>query len=150
MSPLPNPAPVRHAILRTLFSPTGLLLCFVVLVIFTCPGARGEDAMRLLTMNDVRQSSVIDLNGLDVDVSPARPERFGRETTSAARSPTPSERSLRGGSTVAAKPAFLARSPLPLIADPMLEKAAGVPAGTIKPMTGPAVGVLPSPPPRGR
>ena len=41
MSPVPLPRRVRSTILRMMFSRTGLLCGFVVLVIFTCPGARG-------------------------------------------------------------------------------------------------------------
>ena len=41
MSPIPAPAPLRRAILRVVFSPAGLLCGFVLLLIATCPGARG-------------------------------------------------------------------------------------------------------------
>ncbi len=41
MSPIPSPVPFRRTALRTLFSPMGLFVGFVVLLISTCPGARG-------------------------------------------------------------------------------------------------------------
>ncbi|MFM7107054.1 MAG: hypothetical protein ACKOZU_00335 [Planctomycetaceae bacterium] len=41
MPRLPLPAPVRRAIVGMMLSPAGLMCGFVVLLLVTCPGARG-------------------------------------------------------------------------------------------------------------
>lgn len=150
MSPLPNPAPTRYALLRVLCSPTSLLLYFVVIVIVTCPGARGDNALHMLSPSQFFQSPIADLSRLEMQETATRsapvvprPTSFDRATVSLPRSPTPSERGGRiGVSEAPARPAGLARSALPLLSDPAIEPSArAASTGTIRPMTGPTVGV---------
>lgn len=147
MSPIPSPAPLRRAFLRALFSPGSLLFGFVVLIIITCPGARGEGVMGLLTENEGLFGP--DYLTLDMPVAEAEPApvispaaKFGRMPSSTARSATPVE---RGGSPAAgAGPSFRhSRAALPLLVDPLLDDAPRAPSVRISPMTGPTVGIRP-------
>lgn len=159
MSPLPSPTPVRSAILRMVFSPTGLLLGFVVLLIVTCPGARGEESLGLLVTNDGLRSSAVDLSNFDVPVPPSRPtpvigrsSRYDRVPVSSARSATPLERGLRDREprAVDAESFRHSRAALPLLVDPLTGDAARAPSAKLNPMTGPAVGIRPQTPVAGR
>lgn len=159
MSPLPSPTPVRSAILRVIFSPMTLLLGFVVFVIATCPGARGEESLGLLMKNDGLRSSTLDLSSFDVPVAPNRPTavigqstRLDRAPVSSARSATPMERGLRhrDPDSVDAESFRHSRAALPLLVDPLTAGAARAPSAKINPMTGPAVGIRPKTPVAGR
>lgn len=157
MSPLPSPTPVRSALLRMIFSPTGLLLGFVVLIIATCPNARGEDSLSLSGASDGLRSSVVDLARFDMPVAPSRSApvigrstRFDRAPISSARSATPMERGIRAPGSVDAETFGTARSPLPLLGDPMEMDAARATSANLNPMTGPAVGIRPTLPRSGR
>jgi len=146
MSPLPSPVPLRRAILRMLFSPASLLLGFVVFIITTCPGARGEDAVSLLVTNGgLMPRAGADVTTLDVAVIPTRPAvlaarstRFDRVPASSARSSTPAER-VRLAPAPTGEIFTNSRSTLPLLTDPLLDAAS--PSASLSPMTGPAVGI---------
>lgn len=146
MSPLPSPVPLRRAILRMLFSPASLLLGFVVFIITTCPGARGEDAMSLLVANGGLVPQVgSNVATIDVAVIPTRPAvlpvrstRFDRVPASSARSSTPAER-VRLTPASTGEIFTNSRSTLPLLTDPLLDDAS--PSASLRPMTGPAVGI---------
>lgn len=153
MSPIPSPTPLRRTIARLLFSPAALLLGFVVLLITTCPGARGEGAIGLLIANDgMLTSASSDFAKLDMAITPvrvpasvsARSTRFDRAPASSARSATPAERSAAtravGGESDALRHS---RSTVPLLVDPLLDDVSSAPAARITPMTGPAVGIRP-------
>lgn len=151
MSPLPSPTPLRRALLRVIFSPAGLLCGFVALIIVTCPGARGEDAIALLAGPFAGpQISSVDLARFDMPVAsrqaaPAtgRPVHSDRAPISSARSATPSERARRvaGGVDRVAFPS--ARAASPVLVDPLFSEAAMSPAAPIRPLTGPPVGIRP-------
>ena len=149
MSPLPCPTPLRRAILRKLFSPAGLLLGFVVFIITTCPGARGDDAVSLLAASGGFVPRVgIDATTLDAVVTPVRPAtvaarstRFDRALPSSTRSSTPTGR-VRVAPGPTSEIFTNSRSTLPLQTDPLLDDAAA-PAAGLRPMTGPAVGIRP-------
>lgn len=147
MSPVPSPVPLRRTLSRVLFSPTGLLFAFVVLLITTCPGARGEMGFDDLLAVEVGASSA-DITALDVPVAPTpaprvigRSTRFDRPKASSLRSPTGVERGERAAA--GAEPFRDVRSPLPLLKDPIFDDAASNPLSGIRPMTGPAVGIEP-------
>lgn len=159
MSPLPSPTPVRNAIVRMIFSPIGLLCGFVVLLITTCPGARGEDSLGLFAGTDGLRSSVVDLSRLDVAPATSRPAAvLGRSArpdhapVSLARSATPSERQLRvrGGAADDTGSTTGSPSVLPPLVNQLTSEAAQAPAVSIRPMTGPAVGIRSKLPGSGR
>lgn len=155
MSPLPSPTPLRRALLRALFSPIGLLCGFVVLIIVTCPGARGDEAISVLLSNGGLNATTrpVSLDALAAagPVAPSRvvgrSTRFDRVPVSSARSKTPAERAAETG----ARPAtggtddstLSPRSPLPLLGDALTDRPSS--AGIV-PMTGPAVGIRPKMP----
>lgn len=129
MSPLPNPTPIRHAILRIVFSPAALLCGFIVLVISTCPGARGETAIEMLAANgglSAQAGNAADDRGIPSAV------RLG---TSAGRGPQ--------SSILAPEEMFPhSRSAVPLLVAPLPgEVTRGPSASLVMPMKGPAVGV---------
>ena len=157
MSPLPSPTPVRTALLRMIFSPTGLLLGFVVLIIATCPGARSEESLSLFAANDGLRSSAVELSRFDMPVAPSRPSpvigrstRFDPAPVSSARSATPMERGLRTPGTVEAETFRHSRTTLPLLVDPLSGDRDQAASANISPMTGPAVGIRPRLPVAGR
>ncbi len=150
MSPLPSPSPLRRAFVRALFSPAGLLFGFVVLLIVTCPGARGEGFSASLALNG-GLAATADLPALDVPVAPAnrsttsfaRSTRFDRAPVSSARTATPVERKAQA-SAIDTEAFSRSRAAVPLLVDPLLDEiSSGRPA--ISPMIGPAVGVQPKP-----
>ena len=144
MSPIPSPTPLRRRLARVLFSPAGLLFGFVVLLIVTCPGARGEGSLGLLSEGASGLSTGSSLMSLDLVVpatKPAAPRSIGRSTRfdrtapSSIRSATPAERPADSADTFRH-----IRSATPLLVDPLLADAPQVSA-TIRPMTGPPVGI---------
>ena len=146
MSPVPSSFPLRRKVSQFLFSPTGLLVGFVVLLIATCPNARGELMNNMFAMNGGLPTA--DLTNLSVPVAPAAaPRVIGRSTkfdgpqASSLRPATPSERGER--TSTATGPFRHSRSPLPLLVDPILEEGSQASAGRISPMTGPTVGIRP-------
>lgn len=150
MSPIPSPVPLRRRLARILFSPAGLLCGFVVLLIVACPGARGDGSLGLIPAGHKTFTASADALRLDLPkpvVPAARPTdrpigrstRFDRVPPSAARSATPSERAAGP----AASEAFRhSRSTLPLLVDPLLADAPRISA-SVRPMTGPPVGIAP-------
>lgn len=150
MSPIPSPAPLRRRLARVLFSPASLLFGFVVLIIVTCPGARGDGGLGLLAVSDgLRTSAAVDFTNLDLPVTPARPAvmarstRFDRTPTSTARSATPVERGAAAPVAGSADAFRHSRAALPLLVDPLLDATPQSPSAAIQPMTGPAVGIRP-------
>lgn len=152
MSPLPSPTPIRRAFLRVVFSPVGLLCGFVVLLLVTCPGARGDDAISQLLANGgltagSRPANLDSLAAVQSRPSAAlvRSTRIDRAPISGARSRTPAERAAATGSVreVGDTDGFRhSSSALPLLGDPLRETDGAGPASAgIVPMTGPAVGV---------
>ena len=153
MSPLPSPRPIRQKILRAMFSPIGLLCGFVVLLIATCPGARGEGALGLLAASEFAAVSGADVLSLDKEsrhlVASSAAPRGVVAPRSSARSATPAER--RTGVSSAHLPGRPAasgselfrhtRSALPLLVDPVTTGADLAPSASIRPMVGPAVGI---------
>jgi hypothetical protein len=154
MSPVPEQIPRRISFARVLCSPPSLLLGFVVLLIVTCPGARGEGVVTLIP--DGLATFVSGANTLeDLDVSasavaattparlPVRPmiresSRLDRLKPKAARSAAPRERSE------AATDSFThSRAALPLLVDPLLAEGKPAQASGLRPMTGPPVGIRP-------
>lgn len=151
MSPLPSPIPLRHRLARLLSSPASLLFGFVVLLILTCPGARGGggEALGLVPAGSTVFAAQPDLASLDltapdlakVQAKPAasrplgRSTRFDRVTPSTARSATPAERPANPAESFRHT-----RSAVPLLVDPLLADAPRV-SPTIRPMTGPPVGI---------
>ncbi|MFM9059495.1 MAG: hypothetical protein ACKOSQ_10290 [Planctomycetaceae bacterium] len=159
MSPLPSPTPVRNVIVRLVFSPIGLLCGFVVLLITTCPSARGEDSFGSFGTHDGLRSSVVDLSRIEVAPPAARPvpaigrsTRFDRAPASLARSATPMERQLRdrGAAPVDATAVAGAAAPVSPLVNPLTNDASSAPAVSLTPMTGPAVGIRPQVPRPGR
>lgn len=143
MSPIPSPTPLRRRLARLLFSPVGLLCGFVVLLIATCPGARGDDGLGLLSADLTAFAGVADVSVQPVAAPAkamvskpfARSTRFDRTTPSSARSATPAERA-------AAKDALPhTRKAVPLLVDPLLTDSPQASAGDLRPMTGPPVGI---------
>jgi len=126
MSPLPSPTPLRRTFAKIVFSPSGLLFAFVVLVIVACPGARAADGVRssAASTDPLFMLAKQGMNpDADVFVPPVRPRmttpigRSGRLDAVAptkARSATPAERG---------------------------EPAAKVSSVTLRPMIGPPVGI---------
>lgn len=143
MSPVPSPVPLRRKLSRFLFSPTGLLFAFVVLLITTCPGARGEGGFDQLLAMEIGASAA-DITAVPVSVAAApAPRVIGRSTRfDRPRVPTAvegSERATAGGDSLRDD-----RLPvLPLLNDPLFDDAAGNPPPRIRPMIGPTVGVQP-------
>lgn len=154
MSPVPSPIPLRIAFARMLFSPPSLLLGFVVLLIATCPGARGEGVATLIPDGLATFVSGADtLETLDLAIPavaatapvrlPPRPtiresSRLDRLKPAAVRSAAPRER------TEAATDSFThSRAALPLLVDPLLADARQDQATGLRPMTGPPVGIRP-------
>lgn len=142
MSPIPSPTPLRRAVARILFSPAGLLFGFVVLLIATCPNARGDSSFGALLALGGGSSST-DLARLDVPVAPATATsaRAAKPFRSSWRSPTPAERGERYPTSSEASEGPLAA--VPLLTDPLLEGKATPPTAHISPMTGPTVGIRP-------
>lgn len=148
MSPIPCPTPLRRTILRLVFSPMGLLCGFVVLLIATCPGARGDQAISLLLANGGLQagSSPASLDGLVVPPSPVNVHsaRFDRTPISSARSKTPAE---RAADAAPARPLgehddlSHSRAALPLLVEPLTPSLNRPETAAIVPMTGPTVGI---------
>lgn len=148
MSPIPSPAPLRRTVARILFSPAALLFGFVVLLITTCPGARGESSFGpLMGTEAFRAPAVAELPNINVPVVPvARPSavigrstRFDRVPSSSARSATLTERNAAAPAAADSEAFRHSRLAMPLlVADP-----ARAPAANINPMTGPAVGIRP-------
>lgn len=151
MSPIPSPTPLRRVAARLLFSPAGLLFGFVVLLIVTCPGARGESGFaNILALSGGAQST--DWTRLDVPVAPATASetisRPSKSRQSSWRSPTPAE---RGGLADVTSPAFGdSRITASLVTDPVVEGNTATPKTRLKPMTGPTVGIRPKLPAGGR
>jgi len=145
MSPIPSPTPLRRTIARLLFSPAGLLCGFVVLLIFACPGARGDDGMRgVAADNPVLASTkgLMDLGFQSPSSEAPRPRVIGRSTRfdnaarSSARSATPSEREAR------AKELFRhSHTALPMLVDPTRVDDQQAAVASLRPMTGPTVGI---------
>lgn len=148
MSPIPSPTPIRRTVLRILFSPAGLLFGFVVLLIATCPGARGGDAMDLLvakgSLPSFNDPALSRLDSLAAHPAPAlgRSSRLDRVPVSGARSATPAERQARSSGMGESQPLRHSRATLPLLFDPLPgEESAPMSSSALRPMTGPAVGV---------
>lgn len=142
MSPIPSPTPLRRVAARLLFSPAGLLFGFVVLLIATCPGARGESGFaNILALSEGAPAG--DWTRLDVPVAPATASetisRPSKSRRSSWRSPTPAERGEGGDTIINA----LGDSPTTasLVADPVVERNAAAQTTRLKPMTGPTVGI---------
>lgn len=148
MSPIPSPTPIRRTVLRMLFSPAGLLFGFVVLLIATCPGARGGDAMDLLVENgglpSFNDPTLARLESLAAHPAPALgpSSRVDRIPMSGARFATPAEQQARLSGMGESQPLRHSRATLPLLFDPLPgEESAPMASSAIRPMTGPAVGV---------
>lgn len=147
MSPIPSPVPLRRTVARLLFSPTGLLFAFVVLLLTTCPGARGQSGFDQLLAMEVGAMAT-DITTIAVPVAPSstprvigRSTRFDRPRESAAQAPAAVERGARAGA--GADPLRDARLSIPLLDDSLFDEAAGNLPPRIRPMTGPAVGIEP-------
>ena len=149
MSPLPSPTPMRRTFLRILFSPAGLLCGFVVLLITTCPGARGDDTMGLLAATGgLHGSTGGDLTSLDALLgSTGGSAEIGRVPAASLRSPLPTERGAVGREP---RPSILSREDvfphsriaIPMLVAPLPGDANTTPASAaLAPRTGPAVGV---------
>lgn len=145
MSPIPSPTPLRRKLGRLLFSPAGLLFGFVMLLIVTCPGARGDDLATTASAGrpgfaagTVRPT--FDLTKPLAAPPAARPfarsTRFDRGAASASRAVGTENRS--GGSIETFRHS---RAVLPLLVDPLIGGGSSTSATTIRPMTGPAVGI---------
>lgn len=152
MSPLPSPTPLRSLLLKVVFSPAGLLCGFVVLLIATCPGARGEEAISMLLANGGLSAAARPASLDSFVVTPLAPARteIGRSVSTAprslARSKTPAERSAESARPTSAGGMDVpspARSALPLVADPLAGAADRPTSAALVPMTGPAVGIRP-------
>lgn len=152
MSPLPSPAPLRRSILKVMFSPLGLFCGFVLIIMATCPGARGDEAFSMLLANGGLQSTKqpADLDQFQPVVTRPvagvadRPILRERAPISAARSKTPAERareSARGPVGGASESVQHTPSALPLFADPIAAGGERGSSASLVPMTGPAVGV---------
>lgn len=124
MSPLPSPTPLRRVFLRMVFSPAGLLFGFVVLLLVTCPGARGEvPSVGLGSIDGLYAvGSAPDITNLQVTVT-----RSDRPALAIGRSATPSERATAG------RPAI----------DGIKTQNGRSVASRFVPMSGPMVGVKP-------
>ena len=125
MSPVPSPTPLRRTFAKIVFSPTGLLFAFVVLVVVTCPGARAADGLRTAASTDpllmlAKQGMNLDA---DVFVPPVKP-----------RMTTPIGRTGRLDAVAPTK----ARSAMPAERG---EPAAKVSSVSLRPMIGPPVGI---------
>lgn len=154
MSPVPSPMPLGRSFARILFSPPSLLLGFVVLLIGTCPGARGEGAGSLipdglatfasgqntLANLDLTASAVAAATPARVPVRPTLREssRLDRLKPAAVRPAAPQERS--GAEADSFKHS---RAALPLLVDPLLADGKAAEASGLRPMTGPPVGIRP-------
>lgn len=151
MSPIPSPTPLRRVAARLLFSPAGLLFGFVVLLIVTCPGARGESGFSSFVALG-GGASAADWTRLDVPVAPATASemtsRPSRPARSSWRSPTPAERDEAAAVTISALDD--SRSTAALVTDPAGKGRNPVPAARLKPMTGPTVGIRQKHPTGGR
>lgn len=154
MSPVPSPMPLGRSLARILFSPPSLLVGFVVLLIGTCPGARGEGTGTLIP--DGLATFVSGQNALaNLDLSapaviaptparlPVRPtiresSRLDRLKPTAVRSAAPQERP-------GAEPDSFkhSRAALPLLVEPLLAEGKAAQASGLRPMTGPPVGIRP-------
>lgn len=161
MSPLPSPTPLRRSIARVMFSPLGLLFGFVVLIMITCPGARGDDAISSLLANGGLEAGRHPANLADLPVVATRTtwRSTDRSTTrdrapiSAARSKTPAERALESARNPLVDPSadgVEEPATLPLVSDPLAIGGTRASAAALVPMTGPAVGIRPRLPRTGR
>jgi hypothetical protein len=129
MSPLPNPTPIRRTILRIVFSPAALLCGFIVLVISTCPGARGDTAIEMLAAS----------GGLSARAGGAEADRG---LPSAGHVRTSVGRGLHSSILTREDMFPRSRSTLPLLVAPLPGDVSHSPsAAPITPMKGPAVGV---------
>lgn len=147
MSPIPSPTPLRRKLSRLLFSPAGLLFGFVLLLIATCPGARGDDAATAASSRRTGFAAGTDLPTFDLTkplAAPpatrpfARSTRFDRGAASAARAVGTENR------TGASIDTFRhSRAVLPLLVDPVIDAAARGATTSLAPMSGPAVGIRP-------
>ena len=153
MSPIPNPPPLGRSVARFVFSPAGLLFGFVALLIVTCPGARGDSSLGLITDGAAAFSGGgSELDGLRLSVPPqaarALPRPVARPTGGdssrlqllkprALRTAAPGERS--GGDDLLTQ----SLSATPLLVDPLLKDPPKSAAAGIRPMTGPTVGIRP-------
>ena len=144
MSPIPSPTPLRRKLGRLLFSPAGLLFGFVLLLIATCPGARGDDA-EAASSRRTGFAAGTDLPTFDLTkplTAPpaarpfARSTRFDRGAASATRPVQTEDRS--GNSFDSFRHS---RAVLPLLVDPVIDAAARGAATSLAPMSGPAVGI---------
>jgi hypothetical protein len=145
MSPIPSPTPLRRRLSRLLFSPAGLLFGFVLLLIATCPGARGDEAAGSARRTGFAAGT--DLPTFDLTkplAAPpaarpfARSTKFDRRATSATRPVRIEDRT--GGSSDTFRHS---RSVLPLLVDPVIDAAARGATTSLTPMSGPAVGIRP-------
>ena len=151
---------LREAILGSLLTPTGLFCCLVALLIATCPGARGDgdrDSGTWLSEGAITPAGRVNVMGgshawgdATVDVGPAaRMAAFDKSLAESdtplvkfARSAGPDER--RSDDAADADVMGHSKVALPLLVDPLLTTAAA-PRPTPRPLTGPAVGVVPRP-----
>lgn len=148
MSPLPSPTPLRRKFTRVLFSPAGLLFGFLVLLITTCPGARGDGSAAANPSRRTGFAAGTQLPSFDLTKPlPAQPAarpfarstRFDRSATSPVSATPPASRP-----GAPADQFRHSRAVLPLLVDPVLDAAAGDSATSLTPMTGPAVGIRPT------
>lgn len=146
MSPIPSPTPLRRTLCRLLFSPAGLLFGFVLLLIATCPGARGDEEA-VASAKRTGFAAGTDLPTFDLTkplAAPpaarpfARSTRFDRGAASPARPVRTEDRS--GGSFDSFRHS---RAVLPLLVDPVIDAAARGATTSLTPMSGPAVGIRP-------
>lgn len=146
MSPLPSPSPLRRSIARIVFSPAGLLFGFVAMVIVACPGARGSEPVLLTAENKAvlaggsKSIRFILMENTPMNPKPrviGRSKRFdglapaAGSATAPAAGPAGSADALRNVKAV-----------LPLLVDPLLTDTPRVSA-SVRPMTGPSVGIQP-------
>lgn len=145
MSPIPSPTPLRRVFARLLFSPASLLFGFVVLIVVTCPGARGDEGAGSISSRDPvfgSSAAVLNLGFKATASAPAPRKAIGRSTRfdrapAAATSGAPA---AQRGST-ARGAAGDSQTALPLFVDSLLGAGAARPAVDIRPMTGPPVGI---------
>ena len=146
MSPIPSPTPLRRVFARLLFSPAGLLCGFVVLLVLTCPGARGAEGAKPISPHSAifgSSATVVNLGFQPTAAATPTPRRAIGRSTRFDRAPegaTTSASAARRGSA-APSSRGLPQTDLPLFVDSLLGTTASKPESDISPMTGPPVGV---------
>ena len=147
MSPIPSPTPLRRVFARLLFSPAGLLCGFVVLLVLTCPGARGAEGTKPISPHSAifgSSATVVNLGFQPTAAAPTARRAIGRSTrfdrVPEARAKVAPAAQRGPGVEAAAR-----QSPtdLPLFVDSLLGAEAAKSESDIRPMTGPPVGISP-------